>query len=154
MLLQASTVIWGSALATLFTLLAGLWTVRWIRRRGSVAQEAVVDQGTPPSVPQPNEMPTQDLTEMMKQQTDSMLAALARTIDQERQKLGMIVRNPSIDAAIEPAPVPEAPVSDTNRGPYERVVPMAGDGVDIQTIARRLNMSESEVSMVLRLKAA
>ena len=87
---------------------------------------------------------------LMAQKTDSVLAALAQAIDQERQKLGGVVRNPSMTEALD-----AMQASPGNAEPnYDRVIPMAGSGMDATDIARQLQLPEAEVSMVMRLNAA
>ena len=91
---------------------------------------------------------------LMAEKTDSLLSALAKTIEQERQKLGVVVRKPSIpeeiDAHHERAAVP----SEGSQPAYDQVLPLASAGTPIETIARQLNLSEAEVSLVVRLDAA
>lgn len=91
---------------------------------------------------------------LMEQKTDNMLAALAGTIENERQKLRVDVRNPSMPLAIDAA-VEKEPLNLTSRpSRYEQILPMATSGMGIARIASQLQLPEAEVSMVLRLNAA
>lgn len=90
---------------------------------------------------------------LMTQKTDSVLAALSRTIEQERFKLGVIDSNlfekETLDA------VDPCLADDFNRQStiYDQIMPLAHEGVDPSRIAQTLALPESEVSMVLRLQS-
>lgn len=147
----ATFAIWGGALIVLILLLAGTWIVSVVmQRRGTLRQAdmgAAAPSPTHSSDTSPRTMPMVHIA----QQTEAVLAALAQAIEQERQKLGVIVRNPSPVEAVEPAPMPAAPVSEDARTPYGRVLPLADAGMEIATIARQLNVSEAEVSLVMHM---
>ena len=102
----------------------------------------------------PTDIEHRALMFLMTQKTDSVLAALARTIDEERQKLGVAVRNPTIGEPVDgintQAYRPEAHA----RPDIERILPLARKGMSEAAIARRLKLPETEVQMVLRLRAA
>jgi hypothetical protein len=91
---------------------------------------------------------------LMTQRTDSILAALADTIEQERQKLGGVVRKPSMTEAVDGLPSAAETVATHRSSPHDRILPMANDGVAVATIARQLQLPEAEVCMVMRLNAA
>lgn len=142
---------WGFVVVAM---LAGVWMVRMTARRlrkrgatepcrsGSVFPESQA------------EIEHRALMFLMTQKTDSVLAALARTIDEERQKLGVVVRNPTMGEQVDGLMM-EAHRDEPNaRSDIERVLPLAREGVPEAAIARRLNLPESEVQMVLRLRAA
>jgi hypothetical protein len=102
---------------------------------------------------QDHDIDHQALICLMAQKNDSMLAALAKTIDQERQKLGTVVRKSSIPEAHSAFQTDAQAVSDDPQSSYEQILPMAHDGITASKIARRLDLPEAEVSMVMRLKA-
>ncbi|PIE67124.1 MAG: hypothetical protein CSA23_05600 [Deltaproteobacteria bacterium] len=91
---------------------------------------------------------------LMTQQTESILAALARTIEQERQKLGVIVRNPSVAAAARAFQGHSTYGEADYPVPESRIVAMAHKGENVSSIARQLEIGEEEVTMVMRLKGA
>jgi len=151
-MLQASYEIWGLVLVALLIgtlLFKAILDHRRYRRGHELPSgnnnKAWVDGG---------DIEHRALMFLMARKTDDVLAALARAIDQERQKLGGVVRNPSMAEALDamqtdaPSPTGNA---DSN---YERVIPMAHSGMDAADIARQLQLSEAEVSMVMRLSAA
>jgi len=91
---------------------------------------------------------------LMAQRTDSVLAALARTIEQERQKLGAVVRKPSMTEAMDAFQTAAKPVATHRPSSDDQILPMANDGMAATTIARQLQLPEAEVCMVMRLNAA
>ncbi len=91
---------------------------------------------------------------VVDQKLDSILGSLARTIDKERQNLGVVVRKPSACEDVEAEPTAPVKLSDRLQTAYEQVLPLAENGTSIKTIARRLDLSEAEVSLVMRLDAA
>ncbi|WP_319525254.1 hypothetical protein [uncultured Desulfosarcina sp.] len=150
-MLHASYEIWGLILVVL--LIGTLFFKSFLNRRRNrreleslpVEKEAGAYRG---------DIEHRALMFLMAQKTDSVLAALARAIDQERQKLGGVVRNPSMAEALD-AMQAAAPSTAGNPEPdYERVMPMAHRGMDVADIARRLHLPEAEVCMVMRLNAA
>ncbi|WP_419663721.1 uncharacterized protein Dvar_39400 [Desulfosarcina variabilis str. Montpellier] len=155
MLLDASYAIWGGAFATISALLLGIFVIRsvnHIKQVFHIQSQHITDAPMPAATMQDNAH--RALMFLMNQKTDSMLAALAKTIEQERQKLGVVVRKPSmpeeIDAHRETAPILSAP----QHRAYDQVLCLAQEGTPIETIADQLNMSEAEVSLVVRLDAA
>ena len=85
--------------------------------------------------------------------TALVLAALARTIEQKRQKLGVVVRNPSMTGAIDAFQAEANRVSDNGQSSCDQILPMARNGIAVPKIARQLQLPEAEVAMVLRLNA-
>ena len=104
---------------------------------------------------QEHELAHRALIHLMNQKTDAMLAALSETIDKERQKLGVVVRNPAATERFE---------ADGNLGlggfeakdamVHDRILAMSRKGTDVSHISRQLQLPEDEVTMILRLKAA
>lgn len=91
---------------------------------------------------------------LMSQKTDAMLAALARTIEQERQKLGGIVRNPSMSAAIDAFGANTGSHTGRPRKAYDQIQPLVRSGMTVTAISRQLRLPEDEISMVMRRHAA
>jgi hypothetical protein len=155
MLLDASYAIWGGAIATLLTLMTGVFVLRGVNH---VKQIFKVYQDFSPDGPQQTtvqrDIENRALMFLMSQKTDSMLAALSKTIEQERQKLGVVVRNPSMAEEIDACEEPMPDISDRPPTDYEQILPMAQNGMNTSTIAGRLRLSEAEVSLVMRLNAA
>lgn len=90
---------------------------------------------------------------LMNQKTDAMLAALAQTIEKERQKLGTVVRKPSVDEPLDALPAESKSVSAHPPSSCDRILPLVRSGMGVSTIARQLQLPEAEISMVVRLKA-
>lgn len=128
----------------------------WILWRLRTLQAVPASRGLsaePDSVPShEREIDPRALMVMVTRKTDTLLAALARTIDQERQKLGIAVRDPSITAALDPVWA-TAPPSGDGRRADDQIVVMAREGVPVAMIARRLQLPEARVAMVMRLNA-
>lgn len=128
----------------------------WILWRLRTLQAVPASRGLsaePDSVPShEREIDPRALMVMVTRKTDTLLAALARTIDQERQKLGIAVRDPSITAALDPVWA-TAPPSGEGRRADDQIVVMAREGVPVAMIARRLQLPEARVAMVMRLNA-
>ena len=149
-MLHASYEIWGVVLVAL--LIGTLFFKAFLKRRrnrrelGSlpVEKEAGAYRG---------DIEHRALMFLMAQKTDAVLAALAQAIDQERQKLGGIVINPSMAEALDAMPAAATPAGKPQPD-YKRVIPMARSGMDAADIARQLQLPEAEVSMVMRLNAA
>jgi DNA-binding NarL/FixJ family response regulator len=135
-------------------LLVGLWILRSIAdlKRTYSQCGPTHDDAYPTS--QDHDAQHRALVYLLNQKTDSILAALARTIEQERQKLGVVVRNPSMAQAIDALQPPEKEASEDSHLSNERILTMAADGISVATIARQLHVPEAEVSMVVRLNAA
>jgi len=83
----------------LIILLAGGWIVSAIHRR-RYSRSFDWRETQFPGIRDMHDVEHRALVYVMVQRTDSILAALARTIEEERQKLGAIVRNPSMDGAL------------------------------------------------------
>ncbi|GAB6908871.1 hypothetical protein DESC_300050 [Desulfosarcina cetonica] len=174
-----------------------------------------------------HELEHRALVYLMTQKTDSILAALGQTIAQERQKLGVFVKNPAVvsvademaakplavnpqppsgmeasayavqdpvAASMSPLKTPPVVPSETDRrrihsspsgdiagqteekmvraseppaassstvpppdprhALYQRVLPLARQGLNVTSIADALQLPEMEVAMVMRLNAA
>ncbi|MGA6924404.1 MAG: hypothetical protein WBY88_01915 [Desulfosarcina sp.] len=135
-------------------LLIGYWTLkRSLLRSGREPSREPSDDrssGSPPN----HDIEHQAIVFLMNQKFEAMLAALSRTIDAERRKLGPIVRKPSIASAIERFNHSSATGCNPERRPYEQILPMAENGRSVSAIARQLKLSEAEVATVVRLNAA
>jgi len=150
-MLHASYEIWGVAVTVL---LIGLWILkRTIARKRSESGNTIDSQRFHSSC-RDGDIEHRALMFLMAQKTDSVLAALARTLEQERQKLGNIVRNPSMPEAIDALQAATMPVSTNGRSTYDQIMPMAHEGIAVATIARQLQLPEAEVSMVMQLNTA
>ena len=150
-MLHASYETWGFVWVALLigTL---IFKALWGRRRNRRGCERLPGQKEAP-------MPSGDIEHralmfLMAQKTDSVLASLAQAIDQERQKLGGVVRNPSMTEALDALPAAAPSSAGNPDSKYERVIPMARSGMDAADISRQLQLPEAEVSMVMRLNAA
>ena len=155
MLLDASYAIWGGAFAALFSLLLGIFVVRSINHVKHVFQvrpEYGPDATNPADMMQDTQHRV--LMFLMNQKTDSILAALAKTIEQERQKLGVIVRNPSMTEGIDDSDPLTPEISDRPQTAYQNILPLAQNETPVEEIARQLELSEAEVSLVMRIDAA
>ena len=150
-MLQASYEIWG---ITVTALLIGVWIVKRGMARKNPDPANRLDQENVDSTCRDHDIEHRALMFLMTQKTDSVLAALAHTIEQERQKLGGVVRKPSMTEAIDALPEATATVATNRVSCYDRIVPMANGGVAVATIARQLQLPEAEVCMVMRLNAA
>lgn len=149
-MLHASYEIWGFVLTALFIGIL-IFKVILVRRRNRRGHESLPAKK---ETSNSSDIEHRALMFLMAQKTDSVLAALAQAIDQERQKLGGVVRNPSMTEALDAI---QAAAPSPTGGPepnYERVIPMARSGMDATDIARQLQLPEAEVSMVMRLSAA
>lgn len=135
-------------------LLIGYWTFKrsLYRNRRDRAREPSDERSS--DSPPNHDIEHQAIVFLMNQKFEAMLAALSRTIDAERRKLGPIVRKPSMASAIERFNHSSATVCNPERWPYEQILPMADKGRSVSAIARQLNLSEAEVATVVRLNAA
>ncbi len=134
-------------------LLLGSWILWRLRTLQAVPASRELS-AEPKSVPSHvREIDPRAVMVMVTRKTDSLLAALARTIEQERQKLGIAVRDPSIIAALDPIWATAPPSGGGRRADVERIVVMAREGVPVATIARRLQLPEAKVALVMRLNA-
>jgi len=122
------------------------------RKHASGAKEIVQDAG--PSSIAHQDVEHRALMYLMAEKTDSLLGALAKTIEQERQKLGGVVRNPSMVSILDRLQSTSAAAENGCAANYDAVGPMAQQGMDAEAIARQLRMPEEEVALVMRLKAA
>jgi hypothetical protein len=150
-MLQASYEVGGLAIVML---LIGMWLVRRrIRRKRATAEtsQALLAQVAPH---QQHDIEHRALMFLMNQKTDAVLAALSRTIEQERQKLGGIVRNPSMAVAIDAFQAESMSPNATPPSAHDQIQPLALSGMAVDAIARQLRLPEDEVSMVMRLNAA
>ncbi|MGD9309449.1 MAG: hypothetical protein PVG51_09940 [Desulfosarcina sp.] len=150
-MLQVSYETWGFGI---IGLLLAVWTIKRIIRRmrnadgrQSTHRPHIRDAGC-------HDIEHRALVFLMTQKTDALLAALARTIELERQKLGGIVRNPSIAGVVNTPQADVMPEPMNHPSPYDQILPMARNGAGAADIARQLDLPEAEVSMVMRLKAA
>ena len=135
-------------------LLIGAWGLRTIKHRITRVL-AIESKGvTPDCSCRDHDLDHQALVFLMDQKTDSMLAALARTIENERKKLGMGVRKSSMTPAIDALAEIKVPSATDLPSRYNQILPLATSGLAIAKIARELHLPEAEVSMVLRLNAA
>jgi hypothetical protein len=150
-MLHASYGIWG---VSVIVLLIGFWIVKRCIFRKRPETVSGLDRATFNTTCRDHDIDHRALMFLMAQKTDSMLAALVRTIKQERQKLGGVVRNPSMVEAVDAFQAAAIPVSTRHQSSYDRILPMAHDGVAVATIARQLQLPEAEVCMVMRLNAA
>jgi hypothetical protein len=122
-------------------------------RRDPVNAHAVC---RPAADPSPREVTAdqRNLAEQLTRQTDSILAALARTIELERQRIGMPgVGHPKDgdhqdrcgDAmALSFPPDHPQPI-------FGRIRPLLEKGCGVQRIARELHLPEAEVDMAINL---
>jgi hypothetical protein len=150
-MIHASYDIWGVAVAAL---LLGFWIIKRCVFRKIAGTGSGLGRAACHSSSSNHEIEHQALMFLMAQKTDSVLAALAHTIDLERQKLGGVVRKPSMTNATKAWQAAGTPVPTGGQSSYDRIVPMARDGLAVATIARQLQLPEAEVSMVMRLNAA
>lgn len=84
---------------TMIIILASLWLFSVIRRRKKRHVSGWTENAMA-GIDNMHEVEHRALMFLMAQKTDAILAALSRTIDQERQKLGAVVSNPSMDEAL------------------------------------------------------
>lgn len=150
-MLQSGYIVAGLAFGALAIV---LWIVKILRGRKNTHLAAELNNAYFNSAGRDHDMEHRALMFLMAQKTDSVLAALALTIEQERQKLGVVVRNPSMTAAMDAFQSQAMPTAENRQSRYERIVPMAHSGMEATHIARQLQLPEAEVSLVLRLNAA
>ena len=150
-MLHTTYAIWGLVIVACLT---ATWMIRAVVRRirqGRGSDSDRLPNGEP--LHRPN-AENQALMFLMTQKTDSVLAALSRTIEQERQKLGVAVSNSSQKKAPAACRIATLPAENASRLGLDRVLPMAREGMSEGAIARQLHLPETEVAMVLRLHAA
>ena len=150
-MLQTSYEVGGIAVVVL---LIGMWIVRRrIRRKRAMADTNQALTGQVATHRQ-HDIEHRALMFLMNQKTDAVLAALSRTIEQERQKLGGIVRNPSMAMAIDAFQAEAMSSKAMQPSAHDQIQPLARTGMAVDAIARQLRLPEDEVSMVVRLNAA
>ncbi|MFO7716041.1 hypothetical protein [Desulfosarcina sp.] len=149
-MLQASYEFWG---VSMVALLIGMFTLKRLIYRRHADRVNCVGRLVSEDAQSDHDIQHRALMFLMAQKTDTILAALARTITQERQKLGTIVRNPSIAEAVDAYPAEAISGADDRQTPYDRILPMAQNGIAVERIARQLQLPEAEVSLVMRVKA-
>jgi hypothetical protein len=150
-MLHASYEILGVAVCAM---LIGFWIVKRCIARKSPEPANRLNNAMVNDFPRDQDVEHQELMFLMSQKTDSVLAALARTIEQERQKLGGFVRKPSMTEAIDAFQAAAVPAA-THRPPsYDQILPLAQNGMAVATIAHQLQLPKEEVSMIMRLNAA
>ena len=137
-MLQASHEIWG---IIIFAIMIGAWTIKILIRRKRSGKSDTLSGAIVNGPENDHDVEHRVLMFLMNQKTEAMLAALARTIEQERQKLGSIVINPSMADPIDALQEDSTVTPDNHGSNYDQVLPMA-------------HLPEAEVSMVKRLKAA
>lgn len=150
-MLQASHEIWG---VTIFAIMIGAWAIKILIRRKRSGKRDTLSGAIVNGPENDHDVEHRALMFLMNQKTEAMLAALARTIEQERQKLGGIVINPSMADPIDALQEDSTAAPDDHDPNYDQVLPMARQGMDVAAISRQLHLPEAEVSMVKRLKAA
>ncbi len=149
-MLHASYEVGGLALVVL---LIGVWIVRRLVSRKTYDREGgLIHAVSNPCDPE-HDIQHRALMFLMAQKTDSMLAALAGTIEQERQKLGAVVRKPSMTEALDSFQDDAVAGSDDSQNPHAQIIPMVRNGITVSTIARRLELPEAEVSLVMQMNA-
>ena len=149
-MLNPNHAVWGIVLVAL--LIAFLFINRFIRRRSAVGN-ALLNGLSGDRELNLHELEHRALMFLVNQKMDAVLAAMGRTIDEERQKLGAAVMNPSGEDAA-PMPATAAAVKETATPPYARAVTMHREGLSVAVIARQLQLPEAEVALVTRLNAA
>lgn len=142
--------IWAVAIAAL---LIGSWIINGFLRRQRAARRCASPHEGLDALGRQHDIEHRALMFLMDQKTDSVLAALAKTIQKERQKLGTDVRKPSMNEAIDAIQVEMPPVFDPERSAYDQVLPLAHNGLSVAAIARQLQLPEAEVGMVIRVNA-
>jgi len=147
-MLQISYEVFGGAFALS---LVGIWLINRMRSRRRMKSARASSAANSTEEQLGGDTEHRVLMYLMSQRTDTILAALANTIEQERQKLGAIVRKPSISHRIDPSL--SAAASDC-RPRTDQILAMTQRGVAIPSIARHLEMNEDEVAMVIRLDGA
>jgi len=150
-MLHATYEIWGLGLVAL---LIGIWTVKAVLNRKSTRRTNGSRHGAAGTTRADQDIEHRALMYLMAQKTDSLLGALAQTIEQERQKLGGVVRNPSMETALDAMEAVSAPATNNGRSKDAAILPMAQRGMDAAAIARQLRLPEAEVDLIMRRKAA
>lgn len=150
-MLHASYEIGGLAVALV---LIGMWVIRRrIRRSRETADTEHALMGQVAPEPQ-HDAEHRALMYLMNQKADALLAALSRTIEQERQKLGGIVRNPSMAVALDAFQMQAVSKKALQPSIHEQIAPLARTGMTVEAIASQLRLPQDEVAMVVRLNAS
>ena len=164
MMIDASYAIWGGALFMLCTLLLVLFAMKIVKRLKTVL--SVHDEKGPFENRLAESIEGAEhraLMFVMDQKLDSVLSAMLHTIEKERQKLGAANKKASIedekpsmemDADVESARIASINLSERLQNAYKQVLPLAKSGTSLKAIAKQLELSEAEVSLVMRLDAA
>ena len=150
-MLHASHEIWG---VTIVVIMIGVWTIKRLIRRKRSGKTGTLPGAIANCLENDHDVEHRALMFLMNQKTEAMLAALARTIEQERQKLGGIVINPSMAEPVDALQEVATATRDNDGSNYDQILPMARQGMTVGAISRQLHLPEAEVSMVMRLKAA
>ena len=153
-MVEANYAIWGGALAVSIFLFSGALIARLAARYRHRAQTIEFDPEMLDASLREHTTHHEALMRLMNQKTDRLLASLVLSIERERQKLDEVVRNPSMVESTRPFKLEPEPVPERTQTVYERILPLVGDGMDASGIARRLNLSEAEVALVMQTKAA
>ena len=150
-MLHASYEIWVVAVTVL---LIGFLSIKRHISRKNLEKAGGLNRAVVNTACQDHDIEHRALMFLMAQKTDSVLAALARTIQQERQKLGGVVRKPSMPEAVDAFQAAAMPVPTAGPSTYDQILPMARDGIAVASIARQLQLPEAEISMVMRLNGS
>lgn len=155
MTINAGYAIWGGALFMLCTLLLVISVMKLVKRLKFVLAEH--DEKDPFENRLAGSIEGAEhraLMFVMDQKLDSVLSAIAQTIEKERQKLGVVNETPSIDLEADEDLVAPVKLSNRLQSAYQQVGPLAKNGTSLKAIAKQLELSEAEVSLVMRLDAA
>lgn len=164
MMIDASYAIWGGALFMLCALMLVLSVMKLVKRLKTVL--TVHDEKGPFENRLSESIDGAEhraLMFVMDQKLDSVLSAMLHTIKKERQKLGIANEKPSIeddnpsiemDADTDREQIASINLSERLQSAYEQVLPLAKSGKPLKAIAKQLELSEAEVSLVMRLDAA
>ena len=139
---------------TIVALLIGLLILKTAIRRKKAANAMATIRDSGPYASAHADIEHRALMYLMAEKTDSLLGALAQTIEQERQKLGGVVRNPSMAITLDQMQTAATPAKDSRTVADDAVGPLAQKGIDAAAIAHQLRMQEEEVALILQLNAA
>lgn len=89
-------------------------------------------------------------SEQHKQQVDEALAQVSGALERARQRLGQMAPCPATEPAAEMALASTQPGGD----PYQAALLMAARGLPAAAIARRLDLPEAEIELMIQLRAA
>ena len=150
-MLHTTYAIWGLVIVGC---LAATWMIRVVFRRIRHGRRSDSNRLPNSEALRRTNAENQALMFLMTQKTDSVLAALSRTIEQERQKLGIAVSNSSQEKAAAACRIDTTQAENTSRSGLDCILPMARQGMSEGAIARQLHLPETEVAMVMRFHAA